>query len=201
MAKIIIFGGFLGSGKTTVLKAFLQYLSDRPNGQKINAAVIENEIGEYSVDDNVIKQQGVKVKTLYSGCICCTLQTSLIDGISEITEKYDPEYIIIETTGMAVPKKIRENLLQYLQKEVTICTITDAARWEKLTRSFAKEFIESQLTDADFIWINKTDTVDREKTEHIANEVKQFSNNAVIRAISAKNGINKALFQQLIQGE
>lgn len=201
MAKIIIIGGFLGSGKTTVLQEFLQYLSSCSADHKINATVIENEIGEYSIDDNVIREQGVKVKTIYSGCICCSLQTSLIDGITEITDKYDPAYIIIETTGLAIPKKIKENLLQYLHKEVTICTITDASRWEKLTRSFAKGFIESQLADADHIWINKTDTIDCNELNFIMEDLKRYNNNAVIRAISAKNGIEPTLFQELTQGE
>ena len=199
MAKIIIFGGFLGSGKTTILKEFLYYLNNISESGKINAAVIENEIGEYSIDDAILQNQGISVKTMFSGCICCTLQTSLIKGIKEIEESYNPEYIFIETTGLAIPKKIKENLLKYLGKEVTICTVTDASRWEKLIVGLAGDFIREQLEEADQIWINKIDTADQDFAEKMTQDLNGFNPDAKILAFSAEKGIEDAVFQDLLK--
>ena len=91
--KVIILGGFLGSGKTTVLLQMAPLIREISK-KEMALAVIENEIGEVSVDSRL--RQGYEVRELFSGCICCTLTSDLGSALREIGWEYDPEYVLVE---------------------------------------------------------------------------------------------------------
>ena len=97
--QILIISGFLGSGKTSILMPFVKRLSAK--GKKV--AIIENEIGEIGVDDLYLKENGLYVKEIYHGCVCCGLRTNLIRSLIELERDYNPDVIVVEPTGVADP--------------------------------------------------------------------------------------------------
>jgi G3E family GTPase len=112
--NIIIFGGFLGSGKTTTILSLAHYIVEKEkSSDKPNLVIIENEIGETGIDDKVLKSNGYSVKELFSGCICCTLSSDLTIMLNDIAEKVNPKWVIIECTGLAYPSKITDTLNKY----------------------------------------------------------------------------------------
>lgn len=101
ITPIVVVSGFLGAGKTTLINKFLQ--SALSPSETI---LIENEFGEVSIDDELLSPSGIRMKTLASGCICCTLSSNFIIEIPKIVEKYHPQVILIEPTGMASPSDL-----------------------------------------------------------------------------------------------
>ena len=122
--NLIIFGGFLGSGKTSLILSLSHFLLENKNSVKSNVVIIENEIGEIGVDDKVLEYSGLSVRELFSGCICCQLSSDLIITLNDIHEKIDPEWVIIETTGLAYPGRILSTLKEYGKNIDSIKTVS-----------------------------------------------------------------------------
>ncbi len=131
--KILTLGGFLGSGKTSILLQLAHYIVDNSLKSKKNiVAIIENEIGQVGIDDKVLKEKGYNVKDIFSGCVCCSLSGELIAGIQKIHKETDPEWIIIEATGVAMPSNISEVIHKNLNIKPRLITLVDASRWKKI---------------------------------------------------------------------
>lgn len=198
--KCIILGGFLGSGKTTVLIDLAKYLVKRSTNKSgdIPIAIIENEVGEIGIDNQIIEAGNYKVSTLFSGCICCTLVTDLTLCINDIAEKINPNYIIIEATGLAYPGKIADIIKKYAPKceEIQIFTVVDAQRWDENMDELSK-MISNQIKPADIVFLNKTDTIDEEKKSLIYGEIEVINCKAQIFPISAIEGINHKIWNKL----
>lgn len=198
--KILILGGFLGSGKTSVLLQLAHYLVEQSTGkEKIRVAIIENEIGQIGIDDKVLLGKGYKVRDIFSGCVCCSLNSDLISGIQEIRSTTDPEWLIIEATGVAFPDKIAESIFSNLELESRVVTLIDAKRWKRIRIPLAN-LIEGQLSDAHFILINKTDLVDEGELTEIEKELGNLNQNAVRFRISGIKPINEKIFQVIENG-
>ena len=114
--KIIILGGFLGSGKTSFLKKFAKYIleKEKTSGSKTKVVIIENEIGNVAIDNQILENENLNVRTLFSGCVCCTLQGELVSTIRELMKQEKPDWIIIESTGVAYPGSIKEKIQDIL---------------------------------------------------------------------------------------
>ena len=180
--KIIILGGFLGSGKTTVLLKLAKELS-LMSKLKTPVAIIENEIGDVSVDTSLLG--GYEIRELFSGCICCTLAGDLTVAANEIKEKYDPEYLIIEATGVAQPQNIIKIMEQYADAEdITSIVLCDAYRWDELM-DYMDVFISNQLKGAKIVLLNKCDLVDIKTAEKAASNIAEMNKDAKIFKISA----------------
>lgn len=198
--KIIILGGFLGSGKTSVLLQLVRYLAKEPgDGEKTNIAIIENEIGQIGIDDKMLRSKGFMVKDIFAGCICCSLNGDLISGIKEIEAKVNPEWLVIEATGLAFPDKIALSIQKNLGIASRLIVLVDASRWQKIRIPMAN-LIEGQLKDAPFILINKIDLVNEEKLSSIETEVRQINQDATILRISGLETIAEGNWQVLING-
>lgn len=193
--KMIIIGGFLGSGKTTLLSQFLRYLVGE-NPRENQVIVIENEIGEVSIDDKILSTQGYNVETMFSGCACCTIKGQVEIGVRDIIKNYQPEYIVFEASGVACPDAIRKNLLEVLDIDCTVCTLVDAQRWLILARGVAS-LLEDQLAGAEFILVNKVDKVDETTLQEIHESLKKFGAEGNIVDISASGTIDPDLFAQI----
>ena len=111
--KMIIMGGFLGAGKTSLVLQMARYLAGRNPDKQTKVVILENEIGEVSIDDKILKSGGFEVQTMFSGCVCCTMAGELMGNICQIMERFDPDWIIMEATGVAYPRRIKENLVRY----------------------------------------------------------------------------------------
>ena len=189
--NLMIIGGFLGSGKTSFILQLAEHMLKGDATEKV--VILENEIGEVSVDDKILQGAGYSVKTLFSGCICCTISGSLPLNISAIEQDINPDWIIIEATGVAYPGSIKQNIKESLNIDSRICCIADAARWNRLLKPM-ENLLSDQLSDASIILINKADSVDAATLETTIESVRGYNNHASIIAVSAKNGIDAAVF-------
>lgn len=170
--KILIVGGFLGSGKTSVILKLAEYLINEKIVEHI--AVLENEIGEVGIDDQVLKSSGLKVRGLFAGCVCCTLAGELPVTVRTIEQELSPELLIVEATGVAFPYDILENLERNLELSGTILCVVDAKRWPRLHKPLEHLFTH-QLKATDVILVNKTDLVDADTKEAVAEDVRVFA--------------------------
>ena len=152
--NILLLGGFLGSGKTTVLSRLIETMI--PQGNRL--CVIENEIGQYAIDDLILKQSGVEVTTIMGGCVCCQVTGSLLEGLKRIKEEIDPDWVLVELTGLALLDTLRETIETYLADIGPVVTVAvmDGARWLKL-RNAAYPIVSRQVSGGDILVINKID--------------------------------------------
>ena len=187
--KVIIIGGFLGSGKTTMLMQFARYLVSISNPETENKVVIiENEIGETGVDDQYLRSGGFTVNNLFSGCACCTVSGELVLAANRIKRELAPEWVVIETTGIAYPGLMRENLKGALNLESRICVLTDASRWSRL-RVPMESLLCGQIGCADIVLANKTDLVTEESLRSMEDDINKFNPGVQITRISAVSEI------------
>ncbi|MDR0839112.1 MAG: cobalamin biosynthesis protein P47K [Oscillospiraceae bacterium] len=183
--KIIILGGFLGSGKTTALLRFAKYLVDSTVSDKdTKVMILENEVGEVGIDDKFLRAGGLSVSNLFSGCACCTMSGELTSVASVIQRDYDPEWLVIETTGVAYPLSMQENLLSALKINARICVLVDAKRWPRLINAM-RGLLAGQIWKSDAVFINKVDLVDEETLGEIEADILELEPNAKIFRISA----------------
>lgn len=187
--KCIVLGGFLGSGKTTVLLKLAKSIIDQYQGKCENPLVIiENEIGEISVDSKLLGDY--QVRELFAGCICCTLSSDLTQSIKLLYEEYHPEWIIVEATGLAYPDKIVETIRQYAHEceKVMTITIADAGRWFEVM-DYMDVMLLGQMKTGDLMLINKIDLIDETAVKAIVSELEIINPETEVLVISAKNGI------------
>lgn len=170
---IAIISGSLGSGKTTLLKRVIDNLDRK-------FAILMNEFGEISIDTQIIKEKNVNVQELTGGCVCCSLTGEFEEALKEIIEKYSPEIIIVETTGVAEPDAIVFDIEENLSnvKLDTVIIIVDAdsvVRFPSIGR-----ITYSQIEMADVILLNKVDLVNENQLVDIENKLKEINQHAHI---------------------
>ena len=184
---VYILGGFLGSGKTTLLMKIASMYTKRG----LKTALLVNESGEIGVDGATLRAEGYDAIELPDGCICCSLSGTLQTALQNITEDIDPDIIIIEPTGLALPNKVKDLVKNSgIETEGTyIIGITDVERFELLV-SKKQEFIRRQMMGADFVLINKKDIAKPGQIEFIEEWFKNEFPEKKIMIISAKTGDN-----------
>ena len=195
--KIIILGGFLGSGKTTVLMQLAKYLVSSGTGSNpCEVVILENEIGQVGVDNQLLSSSNFQVENIFSGCVCCSSSGQLCSSILDIQEKYNPGWLILETTGIAYPDKTKEVIESELHLPSAILAIADAKRWPRLIRSL-KAFVESQLSQANVILLNKIDLADEQTRLQAADDIRSINPSAALYEISAIQPQPETLWQQV----
>jgi len=196
--NLIIFCGFLGSGKTSLILSLAKYLVGEAKSDKPSLVIIENEIGEMGIDDKVLKSGGYDVRELFAGCICCQLTSDLVVALNDIHEKYNPRWVILEATGLAYPSNILGTVEKYAKGIDSIRTVTvaDAERWEELTE-ITPVLINSQLSQGDIILINKLDLVNDEQLKVVEEYVKNINPGAEIFKVSANDRIDENIWRKV----
>ncbi len=193
--KILLVGGFLGSGKTSfILKLAHHMIEDLGIA---NIVILENEIGEISVDDKVLKGSGYQVKGLFAGCVCCTLAGELPSAVRQIEREINPDWIIMEATGVAFPYNIKENVENSLGINCKIVCLTDAQRWKRLFRAMDHLF-RYQLMEADVVLVNKIDVADQESIDQCLSDVKELNPTAVVVPTCANESIPIELIDRIM---
>ncbi len=197
--KVIILGGFLGSGKTSVL---LQLAKGIVSSRGLDAGspkmvIIENEIGEVGVDDKLLKAGGYKVENMFSGCICCSMAGDIVTNLSTISKDFAPEFVIIESSGVGYPFNIKENIEHSLGYRCCIVTVADAKRWKRLLKPM-EMMLSDQLKESNFVLVNKKDLVDDETLSFVNKSVSGFVPEAKVYNISAISGIDDSIIQEVI---
>ncbi len=199
--KVIILGGFLGSGKTSVVIQLAKYIVGETLEDMTKVVILENEIGEVSVDDKMLQNSGYEVANLFSGCVCCTMAGELTIGLHNIIRDFNPEIVIMEATGVAYPRNIRKTINQSLPEiDCQVTCIADAKRWQRLLRPM-EMLLEGQLEDADTILINKTDLVDIDTLAAVKTSIQTFNHHAEIFSISATQTIEPNIFDAMLRTE
>ena len=161
MVKVNIISGFLGAGKTTLIK---KLLDSSLKGEKV--ILLENEYGEVGIDGGFMKDSGIQVTEMNSGCICCTLVGDFTRAIDELIETYHPDRLIIEPSGVGKLSDIRHVVAQSEQKHdlalAGCATVVDAGKCKMYMRNFG-EFFCDQVRSAETIILSRTQMTSEEK--------------------------------------
>ncbi len=179
MAKIDIVSGFLGAGKTTLIK---KLLAEAYQGEKL--VLIENEFGEISVDGGFLKDAGVEISEMSSGCICCSLVGDFGKALHEVEDKFHPDRILIEPSGVgklsdvvaAVEKAAQDDPALKLNSFVTVA---DASKVKVYMKNFG-EFYNNQIESAGTIILSRTQNLSQEKLEAAAALLREKNPGAVL---------------------
>ncbi len=184
--KVMIIGGFLGSGKTTTILKISRQLSSA--GKR--TAIIVNEIGEIGLDGDLLTIPGIVTEELTSGCICCTLRISMQYTLQTLEEEFAPDIVIIEPTGIAFPGQIREEIEIMGLSELSftpIVTLVDPGRFGTEAKEIPR-FIETQIKEAEILCINKIDITPVETILSTEKMLHEINPEARILKFSAKHG-------------
>ena len=160
MTKIDIFSGFLGAGKTTLIKKLIQ---EAYAGEKV--VLIENEFGEIGIDGGFLQEAGVNITEMNSGCICCSLVGDFSKALKQVAAEYNPDRIIIEPSGVGKLSdviKAVENAGLKEGKLNAFCTVVDASKCKMYMKNFG-EFFNDQVENASCIILSHTDKCSEEK--------------------------------------
>ena len=177
MAKIDIVSGFLGAGKTTLIKKLLNEVF---KGEQI--VLIENEFGEIGIDGGFLKEAGVEITEMNSGCICCSLVGDFGKALAEVIEKFHPDRIVIEPSGVGklsdVIKAVED--IQKVTEGIELdsfVTVADATKCRMYMKNFG-EFFNNQIESANTIILSRTQNMAQEKLEAVVKLLKEHNGKA-----------------------
>lgn len=176
MIKVDIISGFLGAGKTTLIKKLYGKVF---NKEKV--ALIENEFGEIGIDSKFLGESGINIKEINSGCICCSLVGSFEDSMKEIVSTYAPDRIIIEPSGVGKLSdivKAVESVDLGLKLNI-VATVADAGKVKMYRKNFG-EFYDDQVKKANTIILSKVDKTNQEKIEESFAIIREMNETAMI---------------------
>lgn len=193
--KTILLSGFLGAGKTTVLLQLARFLAgDKPRPNQV--AILENEIGQVGIDDQMLRGSGLQVSELFAGCACCTSSGELRGTVRVIRKELNPQWLIVEATGLAYPLRIKETLDPILPSPAVICTLVDAQRLNRMLRA-VEPLVDGQLQDADLVLVNKVDLVERQTLEQVHDIVSRYSPRGAVYDICALQPVAPHIWDHL----
>lgn len=178
MTKIDVVSGFLGAGKTTLIKKLLQEALD---GSK--TVLIENEFGEIGIDGGFLKEAGIEIKEMNSGCICCSLVGDFGASLKEVIETYAPERILIEPSGVGKLSDVLravEDVAADLDVQVnSAVAVVDASKAKMYIKNFGEFFI-NQIEYAGTIILSRTDKADAAKVQECVRLIREHNDKATI---------------------
>ena len=173
MTEIDIFSGFLGAGKTTLIRKLIK---DGYRGEKL--VLIENEFGDIAIDGGFLKDAGIEITEMNSGCICCTLVGDFTKALKQVIKEYSPDRILIEPSGVGKLSDVAAAVERV--EGVTVgskLTVVDAGKAKMYARNFG-EFFNDQVSSADLIVLSRTDTAGEKKVLEAAELLKTLNPNA-----------------------
>ena len=178
MTKIDIISGFLGAGKTTFIKTLLQ---EAISGEQV--VLIENEFGEIGIDGGFLKDSGIEIREMNSGCICCSLVGDFGKSLSEVLTKYKPDRIIIEPSGVGKLSDVMKAVIDVsADMDVALnsaVTIVDAAKCKMYMKNFG-EFFNNQIENAGTVVLSRTDITDTAKIQKDVEMIREKNPKAAI---------------------
>lgn len=175
MIKVDIISGFLGAGKTTLISKLLK---EKLN--KENVVLIENEFGEIGIDGGFLKDSGIIINEMNSGCICCSLVGDFEKSLQEVIDTYNPDRIIIEPSGVGKLSDIIKAVKKIEGLDINIySTVVDVLKAKIYSRNF-KDFFNDQIKTASCILLSKTQNAKEEKIKESINIIKELNPNAKV---------------------
>jgi Putative GTPases (G3E family) len=201
MTKTDIFSGFLGAGKTTLIR---KLISEAYKGEKL--VLIENEFGEIAIDGGFLKDAGVEITEMNSGCICCTLVGDFTTALKKVIDDYSPDRIIIEPSGVGKLSDVAKAVSQVEGIEIgSKVTVVDAGKCKMYMRNFG-EFFNDQVENADLVVLSRTDTANEKKTADAVEIIRELNhdcglittpwdsvNGALILDAMTENGLKRSM--------
>ncbi len=206
MAKIDIISGFLGAGKTTLIK---KLISEAFTGEKL--VIIENEFGEIGIDGGFLKESGIQITEMNSGCICCSLVGDFGEALKEVLEKYSPDRVIIEPSGVGklsdVIKAVK-NIGESVEINST-AVVVDASKCKMYMKNYG-EFYNNQIEYAGTIILSRTQKISDDKLDtclrliHEKNDEasvittpwEEIKGNVILEAMEKVNSLEKELLEE-----
>ncbi|MBE5979755.1 MAG: GTP-binding protein [Paenibacillaceae bacterium] len=178
MTKIDIISGFLGAGKTTFIKKLLQ---EAVSGEQV--ILIENEFGEIGIDGGFLKDSGVEIREMNSGCICCSLVGDFGQSLKEVLTTYHPDRIIIEPSGVGklsdVMKAVKDVAAEIQVTLNSAVTIVDAQKCKMYRKNFG-EFFNNQIENAGTVVLSRTDIAPTEKVDLAVEIIRELNPKAAV---------------------
>ena len=209
MIKVDVISGFLGAGKTTLIKKLFE-----SSFKKEKVVLIENEFGEIGIDGTFLKESGVNIKEINSGCICCSLVGDFESSMKEVINKFNPERIIIEPSGVGKLSDIVNAVLKVdadLKLNI-IATVVDGPKAKMYMKNFG-EFFNNQIEAANTIVVSKSDKTTEEKIQEVVDLIKekndhaniittpisQLDGNKLLAVLEEKVSLKDEMLQQMIE--
>ena len=186
--RLLLFSGFLGSGKTTLVIKLAHFAVER--GKKV--AILVNEIGEVGIDNQLMRQLDMNVWELLNGCICCTLSADLVSTLKQLDSDYSLDLTIVEPSGAADPKSILSALPYYKGtplESIQTVSVLDPLRLEMLIEVMTP-LIVSQIKHADLILISKCDQANSEEIAFARQVAQEHNPNAKVMDFSKDSPVN-----------
>ena len=177
MTKIDIFSGFLGAGKTTLIK---KLLAEVYSGQKI--VLIENEFGEIGIDGGFLQEAGIQITEMNSGCICCSLVGDFGKALQQVMEQYHPDRILIEPSGVGKLSDVAQAVERAETEDMEIgcmVTVADATKCKSYMKNFG-EFYNNQIENAGTIVLSRTSNIQEDKLQAAVELLRAKNPTAVI---------------------
>ena len=196
---MIIVAGFLGSGKTTLILNSVDKISGS-TGKKL--ALIVNDFGSIGIDGKVMEKYGLNTLELPRGCICCTLGPNFLDTVRTVHDKFHPDLVIVEPSGIADPDSILATMEHYQGRplgKITTVILLDAVRFPLLVQAM-KIPMTKQLHAADMVIITKIDEVDEARLRDMETFVRSTIGDKPIIPLSSTSGHNLDVFVNRIVG-
>ena len=193
MTKIDIISGFLGAGKTTFIKKLLK---EAIEGEKV--VLIENEFGEIGIDGGFLKDSGIEIREMNSGCICCSLVGDFGRSLNEVLTKYTPDRVIIEPSGVGKLSDVMKAVCD-VAGEIDVVlngsvTVVDAQKCKMYMKNFG-EFFNNQIESAGTIVLSRTDVADADKVAQCVEMIREKNPKAAI----VTTPIDKLTGEQLLE--
>ena len=176
MAKIDIISGFLGAGKTTLIK---KLVADAFQGEKL--VIIENEFGEIGIDGGFLKESGIQITEMNSGCICCSLVGDFGNALKDVLEKYSPDRVIIEPSGVGKLSDVIK-AVKNIGDDVKInstAAVVDASKCKMYMKNYG-EFYNNQIESAGTIILSRTQNVSEEKLAKVLTMIREKNDEASV---------------------
>lgn len=197
MIKVDVISGFLGSGKTTLVKKLLQV------HHKEKVVLIENEFGDIGIDGELIEREGFEVFEISTGCICCIMQKDFVQMLTRIIEEFRPERIIIEPTGISILSEIidilrKPEFTSSLQIN-SLVTVVDSVNYLQQCEVFG-EFFEDQITNASVLTLSKSQLVDNDTIDKIITSLREFNQDEEIIS-KPWDALGPEEFEHLLDGQ
>jgi len=177
MTKVDIFSGFLGAGKTTLIK---KLLDEAYKGEKV--VLIENEFGEIGIDGGFLKDAGVEITEMNSGCICCSLVGDFSEALKKVITEFAPDRILIEPSGVGKLSDVIKAVQDINSDEIVLnsfTTVADAKKCKMYMKNFG-EFYNDQIKSAGCVVLSHTTGIEQEKIENCVELIRSKNTNAVV---------------------
>ena len=177
MTKIDIYSGFLGAGKTTLIK---KMIAESYRGQKL--VLIENEFGQIGIDGGFLQESGINITEMNSGCICCSLVGDFGKALTQVIEEYDPDRIVIEPSGVGKLSDVIAAVNKVTNADVTLgytVAVVDAGKVKVYMKNFG-EFYNNQVETASTIILSRTDAISQQKLDNAVAMLREHNAQATI---------------------